>query len=213
MAQTDSLDKVIGTYFACVAAEPFDWKGKTYEPKALRVSPSIFRGFTCPEGCGGCCPRFSLDYLPFEIHPSSLHLEQRFVTFNGKAYAVWSDKQTDHDNHHCRNLNMDDGRCRVHGAQPFSCDFELIRFLEFNDPEHPNYITQKLFGRGWQMLRVDGERGALCEMTPITYETQKETFRKLKRLEEWTGYFGLKTKLPEIIEWVRKGPHKEPLIV
>ena len=213
MAQTDSLDKIIGTYFACVTDEPFEYKGKHYKPKPLKISPLIFRGFTCPPGCGGCCPRFSLDYLPEELIPVELELVTRKVEFNGETFIILSDLQQDHRNHHCRNLNMDTGRCGIHGRQPFSCDFELMRFIEFQDVDHPNYITQKLFGRGWQMLRVDGERGALCEMTDPTYETINEVLRKLLRLQQWTDNFGLQTKIPEIIDYVETGPHRDSALV
>ena len=213
MAQTDSLDKIIGTYFACVTIMPFTYKDKVYKPRTLRVSPHIFRGFTCPAGCGGCCPRFSLDYLPEELKPDSLPTSGREVLVNDKPFVIYSDLQKDHNNHHCKNLNMDNGRCGIHGRQPFSCDFELIRFIEFQDVDHPNYVTQKLFGRGWQMLRVDGERGALCEMTPVDYHTINEAIRKFKRLKQWTDYFEIKTKIPVIIKWLEDGPHTEPLLV
>lgn len=220
MAMVDSVDKIVSIYVACVASEPFEYKGKVYNPKPLQVSPLIFRGFTCPAGCGGCCPRFSLDYLPYEPLPEGVNLEPRTVTMttNGGVHEIQilSDKQDDHKNHHCRNLNMDDGRCGIHGRQPFSCDFELIRFLEFAPTEvrdARSVVTQKLFGRGWAMLRVDGERGALCEMTPADAHTQAETLRKLRRLQEWSAHFGIRTKLGTIMEWVASGPHNEPLIV
>lgn len=214
MAMVDSVDKVLSIYMACITAEPFEYKGKVYRPKPLQVSPLIFRGFTCPPGCGGCCPRFSLDYLPYEALPDGVELAPRTVTVNGKAVMVLSDRQDDHRNHHCRNLNMDDGRCGIHGRQPFSCDFELIRFIEYAPTpkrEARAVVTQKLFGRGWAMLRVDGERGALCEMTEADDATKAETLRKLRRLQEWSRHFGIHTKLALVMEWVATGPHSEPL--
>lgn len=209
MPMRDSLDKVITVYFACVTAETFSYKGKTYGPRPLRVSPGIFRGFTCPPGCAGCCPRFSLDYLPEEKWPGLGVVEARNVDFNGRRVLVFSDLQADHNGYHCRHVK-EDGRCAVHGRQPFSCDFELLRFIEFQDQTRPNFLNQKLFGRGWAMRRVDGERGARCEMTEPTDETVREVVRKLLRLQQWAINFGLRTKLPAIIDWVATGPHKDP---
>lgn len=214
MAERDTLDKVIGTYFAMVCAEPFTFRGKTYTPKALRVSPLLFRGFKCPAGCAGCCPKFSLDYLPTERRPGfDLGHVVREVEFNGYSVKIISDMQNDHNNHHCRNVNMDDGRCGIHGLQPFSCDFKVIRFIEMSDPDKPHNLTAKLFGRGWAMLRVDGERGALCEMTDADEESTRDALRKLKRLREWCEHFGLKHRLVPIIEWVASGPHDKPLLI
>lgn len=202
MAHTDSIDKIVSSYFAAITRKSFCYKGKNYEPKDLIVSPLLFRGFTCPENCGGCCPRFSLDYLPDETQPYGL--EERIVEFDGKQIPIYSDEQTDHQDHHCRNLRRDDGRCGIHGKQPFSCDFELIRCIHFDDK---TVLTQKLFGRGWAFLRTDGERGARCEMTPVSKETVAEVIRKLKRLKQWAEHFKLIHCLDTVIEWAELGPH------
>jgi Fe-S-cluster containining protein len=112
--------------------------------------------------------------------------------------------QDDHDGIKCKNLNLQDGRCGIYTHRPFSCDFELIRFLVSVNPEkRKNQMTQKLFGRGWNMLRVDGERGALCEMTPPDIKSVSEVKRKLNRLKMWTDYFGVvDTKIPKVLEWI-----------
>jgi hypothetical protein len=220
MAQRDSLDKVIGTYFACVTAKPFTYKGRVYTPKVLRVSPMIFRGFTCPAGCAGCCPRFSLDYLPDEETPPNYdrsRLVAREIKIDDRKVLVYSDMQHDHDDYHCRNVIRDEGelrgRCGVHGHQPFSCDFELIRFLEFAADDKPNHLTQKLFGRGWAMRRFDGKRGALCTMTPADAETTRDVVRRLRRLRQWCEHFGIDHKVDSIIEWAEWGPREDPLII
>jgi Fe-S-cluster containining protein len=216
MTMRDSLDNIIGVYFACVASEPFTYKGKTYEPKPLRVSPLILRGYTCPPMCAGCCPRFSLDYLPQDMEPwpKRLKLQPRFIKINDFEMPIYSDLQLENKDWHCKNVNKSDGRCMVHGRHPFSCDFELIRFLEFHDPDHPNALTQKLFGRGWALLRVDGERGARCDMLPVTDYTKSEVVRKLRRLQMWCDYFAVKNKVDAIVDWVRyDGVLKDPLVV
>ena len=211
MAHVDSMDKVIETYFAAVTRETFTYKGKTYEPKPLQIRPHIFRGFTCPAKCGACCPRFSLDYLPEEKKPYDA-LTKRTVELNGKQYRILSDMQKDHEEHYCRNLDLQTGRCGIHGVHPFSCDFELIRFMiSRKDPDAPNRLTQKLYGRKWAMMKVDGTLGTLCAMTPPDADTTSEVVRKLKRLKQWVEHFGLKHCIDEIIAWAETGPHDEPL--
>lgn len=201
MPFVDSIDKIVTSYFRSVTKVSFTYKGKSYGPTPLIVSPLILRGFTCPERCGGCCPRFSLDYLPSENRPASITTE-RSIEFNGKGITVYSDRQSDHKDHFCRNLNKSNGRCQVYQERPFSCDFELIRFFI---SEEKIRLSQQLFGRGWSFLRVDNERGALCTMTPPTDATIRETIRKLNRLERWASHFGITTKVPEIIDWIFSG--------
>lgn len=124
---------------------------------------------------------------------------------------IYSDMQQ-HNDHHCRNLNYENGRCKIYEVRPFSCDFELLRFA-ISIGERANQLTTRLYGRGWQFLRVDDQRGALCELTSPTEETKLDAVRKLKRLQEWSNHLGIKTKLDTIIKWVESGPHKEALIL
>jgi Fe-S-cluster containining protein len=216
MAQNDTIDKIVATYFACVTAEPFEYKGERYEPKRLTVSPFLFQGFTCPAMCGGCCQKFTLDYLPIETLPDmTLMQEGRFVErdvmFNGRAIPILSDVQADNYGTRCRNMSKEDGRCGIHGKHPFSCDFELIRFIKYSSRYDPNRLQSRLYGRGWSMYRVDGGRGALCEAIPANPETCADVVRKLKRLREWCVWFNLAHKMDEIIAWAETGPHSSPL--
>lgn len=219
MPKRDSVDKIVQSYFACVAAESFTYGGERFEPRRLRVSPYVFRGFTCPASCAACCSRFSLDYLPKHLEAHPYKLTKRIVEFDGREIPIFSDTQEDHDDHHCRNVK-DNGRCGIHGVHPFSCDFELMRFMRFETAETPtvgfaglgtasdgaNVLTQKLYGRSHAMLRVDGEtRGAMCTMTPPDADSVKEVVRKLKRLKTWCEHFGLKHKVDMIIEWADCG--------
>jgi len=206
MPLLDSVDKIVSVYLAAVCKEEFTYRNIRYGPRPLSVSPLLFRGFTCPPRCGGCCPRFSLDYLPAEEHPYPL--TRRSVSVNGREVEFWSDLQRDHSDYHCRNLDPATGRCGIYERRPFSCDFELIRFIH---RQQDAILTQKLFGRGWAMLRVDGERRALCEMTPATAWTTSEVVRKLGRLRLWADHLGVVTWLDEIIAWVETGPHDSPL--
>lgn len=208
MASVNSVDKIVERYFATVTRVPFTYKKVTHKPKPLQVSPLLKRGYTCPADCGGCCSRFSLDYLPSgEAKPKGL--TEKLVQFNGRSVRLLSDPQSDHEDHYCRHLDKSNGRCKIHGKHPFTCDFELIRTLTFLESA-PNVLTAKLYGRGWNMLRIDGKRGARCEMTPATAETIVDVIRKLGRLREWTTHFGLSdndTWIPEVVTLLEYHPN------
>lgn len=209
---SDTVDKVVQTYFACVTRVPFTYKGQQYTPKPLRVSSMIFRGYTCPPQCGGCCKKFTLDYIPSEQLPDAMARTSREIDFNGRPVLIESDFQNENTADFCKHLRRDDGRCGIHGVHPFSCDFELIRFLT-SESQGRNQLTQKLFGRGWSYARVDGGKGALCSMTDITKESVADVARKIRRLKEWADHFGLDTVLPALISWVETGPHPDPLFL
>ncbi len=202
----DSVDKIVGTYFHGVTKESFTYKKREYKPFPTTISPGIARGYTCPANCGGCCFKFSLDYLPSEEFPYDLR--PRDIEFSNNLVRIYSDIQETIAGSRCGNLNLSDGRCNIHGTHPFTCDFELIRF---SIGKQDVKINQRLYGRGWSYPRVDGGRGALCEMLPPSKEASLDAARRLRRLKDWTDHFGLDTNLPEIIDWVQSGPHLWPL--
>jgi len=206
----NSLDKVVFSYLAAVTKCDFKYSEKTVIAKPLIVSPLIFRGFRCPENCGGCCPRFSLEYLPSELRPERKEFVDYKVQVDEKDFIMYHDPQDDHLDHHCRYLNKITGRCDIYSRRPFHCDFELLRVYT---GKRSNRLTTQMFGRGWQFLRIDNLRGALCKITQSTSESQNEVVRKLKRLKEWSDHFQLDTWLPEIISWVVSGPHTKSLLL
>lgn len=185
MALSDSTDKIIGYI-------------KATQNDELILSPLFFRDYTCPSGCGGCCPKFSLDYFEGErwelfkkTYPQHLHLfEERKV---GKA-TVYSYMQKDNPDSKCKFLRKEDGRCNIHKANPFSCEFELNKFLV---RENKTYLINKLFGRGWNMMRVDGLRGALCEMKPFNLEKYLRDVELLQELNDIANQMGFKVSLLE----------------
>lgn len=198
----DSIDKIITTYFRGVTKESFDYRGKVFDPHPLMIRPSLLAPIHCVPDCGGCCPRFSLDYLPDEAHPKDVN--PRTVFFNGGEYEVFSIRQDEHKDHHCKFLAKDDhGKCKIHPTRPFSCDFELIRFFMSSTVAKPNVIRQAPYGRGWNLLRIDGARGAMCVPGHRTKESIVETIRKLERLEDWCNYFGLENRCSDIIKWAK----------
>jgi hypothetical protein len=184
----DTIHKIVLGYFAPLATRPFTYAGHTVNPEPLTTSDQLLRGFTCPAGCGGCCPTFTLDYLPDEPHPYPL--TERTVDFDGHEVTLFSDVQADNRGPRCHNLLPDDGRCGIHGKQPFACDFELIRFTHL-DKGRGWVVGERLFSRGWHMKRTDGGQGAKCTITPATVERALDVARRLDRLTAWADYFGL----------------------
>ena len=101
MAYVDTIDKIVGSYFAPVTREKFAFLkrgGKTiiYHPRPLQVRQGFGRGYVCPTGCGGCCYKFSLDYLPEPKEKHPYQLTPRTRTLNGKAVTIYSDTQQSH---------------------------------------------------------------------------------------------------------------------
>lgn len=212
MSYRDSIDKIVFSYFASITTRPFTYKGNTYHPRQLRVSPGLFREMHCPPMCGGCCQNFTLDYLPFEHHPYKL--QPRTIQFDGKNVLIYSDLQEDNPSHWCKHLQWEDGRCAIHyQGKPFTADFELIKFLVSKKPDGRNQLTQKVFGRGWSYKRVDGGQGQLCYMTEPTAESTRDAVRRMKRLKVWAEYFGVHHCLDELIAWMETGPHDRPLLL
>jgi len=211
MLQSDSVDKIVMRYFAAVTNRPFTYKERTYHPVSLKVSPLLLRDYTCPPGCGGCCFRFTLDYLPSEDRPKSA--KRRWVRIDRREVEIWTDAQEDNETNRCQKL-LPDGRCGIYPVRPFSCDFELVRVLQpvQSTSTRDAILTQKLFGRGWSYQRVDGGKGALCEMKPVTDHSTQEVIRKLTRLKEWADHFGLETRIPDILTVIRRGSLTRPIV-
>jgi len=201
----DSIDKIVTSYFHAVTKDTFTYKGKEYQPKPLCIGSNLLRGFTCPSDCGGCCPRFSLDYLPEERHPYKL--EERIILFNNKEVTVFSNTQSGVEKK-CGELDPK-GRCGIHGKHPFSCDFELIRMSHHKNKTH---CSTRLFGRGWNMMRVDGERGALCTITPISQDSIADCYRKISRLKQWVKHFGVNSWCDEILNWIENTKGRTPIV-
>jgi len=174
----------------------------------VQLSKNFFRDYSCPPKCGGCCPRFSLDYFEGsqrwedfkKQYPDQVkHFTRREVD----GVAIWSDLQKDHDDYHCKHLNKEDGRCGIHKANPFSCEFELNKFITFKEKKK-SILINKLFGRGWNLKRIDGERGALCEMLPYKHEKTVRDVELLEELEWISDRFGVVTKLTPITKFIRE---------
>ena len=207
MAQYDTVDKIVGSYFTSMSVQPFTYKGKTHASRRLVVSPLLFRGLICPEGCGACCPSFTLDYLPDEAPFDRVaNLQPIDIEFNGHTVPLFR-FYNDPKAKFCAYLNHDNARCTIHEVNPLSCSFEILRFLV--SEEQARFLT-RYFGRGWNMLRVDGERGAKCGLAEYDDKIRSGISSQLKRLRTWMVHFGLHPRrCDELLEWVRTGPHEE----
>ncbi len=185
MAQRDSLNK-IDDYIKAVNNEQ------------LILSPMFFRDYSCPSHCGGCCPKFSLDYFEGErwekFKETYPHLVHKFKKRIVNGATVYTNYQTENPDSKCEFLNKEDGRCGIHVSNPFSCEFELNKFLVKKDK---TYLMNKLFGRGWAMMRIDGERGALCEMKDFNLKKYLRDVELLQELLDIVSKFNKKAPLLE----------------
>lgn len=208
MRFNDTVDKIVTGYLGPLCRRPFDYKGKIFKPKQVYVSPLIFRGYICFKNCGACCGAFSLDYLPREAKRTEL--EKRTVRIGARSVELFSDRQGNSGDRWCKHLDRDQGVCSIYKERPFACDFELIRVL---NEANRAIVTQKLYGRYWAMARLDGERGALCEMTTPTEHSRAEVVRKLNRLQEWSDHLGVATCVADILFWAVNAPGNAPLVL
>jgi len=209
----DSVDKVVNVYFAAFATEPFTYKGELFNPKPLFVSTSFFHSFNCFANCGGCCQQFTLDFIPGETMPTDEKAQQfhnRQIEFNGRPFTIIT--KDEHDpNHHivnvpsqkrCDFMRLTDGRCDIHMKHPLTCDFAGLMVWHRSDF---TWCGVRPFGRRWAMMKLDGIRGGDCTITKTpTDANREENIRRLERLKEWTDFFGIKTHIPNVIDWAKQ---------
>lgn len=192
----DSVNKIMGYLKASQISE-------------VVLSPMFFRDYTCPEKCGACCPRFSLDYWGKRWEKFNSTYPELVEFFKMRKIGndeVFSDFQNENKSHFCKYLNMEPGRCKIHEVNPFSCEFELIKFYIVKGQ---GLLTKKQFGRKWMMLRVDEERGTLCDMLPFNINRLERDIELLEELEEFEKLVCKKQgKLPWIIGYLRGNLHK-----
>ena len=207
---SDSIDKIVKVYFRAVTAEHFAYKGRIYPPTPLKFNKNLLQSYTYPERCAGCCNiSFTLDYLPTEdtvirTFPRDVQVNGNFIPIRTRyphAYAT-----------RCEYITPELGRCEIHGFHPFTCDFELIRF-SIGEKRSVNHVSTRLFGRGWNMLTVTGERGAKCKIGPVTIRSIKDVRRKFLRLEEWAQHFKIKTKISKIVKWIDEGDYRKTMVI
>lgn len=198
--RVSTIYKIASAYFKAFALENFALDGETIKvPSETVISPLLWRGYTCPAMCGGCCFKFSLLWIPSESTPdNNTFYPEKHYSFNGKRIKFYEDDQLDNPNKMCKHLQKEDGRCGIHGKHPFACDFELIKILHKKNDK--TWVGTKLFGRGHAYKAVDGVKGAKCTITPVDDQSINDVLRKLGRLKQWMDYCGIENSLAQVIE-------------
>lgn len=168
------------------------------------LSRLFFRDYTCPSGCGGCCQKFSLDYFEGErwelFKKTYPHLVSSFEKRTVQGATVFTDWQKENESHYCKHLDLSNGRCKIHDASPFTCEFELIKFL--GSEKSGTRLIKRLYGRGWNLTRVDGQKGALCEMIPFNPSKIERDLHLLRELSGYARRIGIRTKLPLVCNFI-----------
>lgn len=202
--KNDSFEKVLG-YLAAVSEVPLTTPKRTFEVKPLIVSPFTWRSYSCPAGCGACCFNFSLDYIPGEPMPD--RVQPRQVTVNGRSFEILTDGQEDNATSRCRYVSLVDGRCGNYPTRPLSCRIPLIQFLH---REQHYILISKLYGRGWNMKRIDDQKGAQCSMLGWSEDTRNELRREFTSLKGWAEYFQIPHRVDSLLELLETAPHTRP---
>lgn len=177
------------------------------------LSTGFFRQYTCPSNCGSCCHKITLAYSDKsdrwerfkELYPQ--HID-KFKLESIQGVDFWVDNQSDHKDRFCRHLDLSTGRCNVHDAVPFPCEFVLSKFID-NKSRNRSLLTTTNYGRGWSFLRVDRvSRGAMCEIIEFSFDKLLRDLDLLYELYDYAREFQIKTKLPYIILYLEKNLEK-----
>lgn len=233
-----SLDRTMERFFGALAKEPFTYNGKQFVPKGIAVSAhTIRRSFNCLPNCGACCwSKLDLYWGPFEQIPAEAlpYVEEAFFEVNGQKFSyMHDDKQTDitRQSGKCKHMNLETGRCSIHpkaigtdrGVYPSVCSTFPFKISMYSAENRPNRLLSGHISRPWLSTQIDGTKGVKCFYTDEWPEDVKaEQIWSLERLVQWADYCGIKTWLPEIIEWIKQDmpgealllePHKIPEIV
>lgn len=213
----NSLEKTF-EQLSTVAKVPLVTPFKTFYPpeKGLRLSPLFWRHYGCHLNCAGCCRAFTLNWLPDEWNKTVReypHVKEMgtLETFsvNGVEANLVTIYQTDplvlHDRLFCTFINPENGACGIHRESPFSCKIEMVKFERAKGTGH---ILKTKFGRGWAMMKVHGEKGAICTIDEyavdyLAPEAEDQLFRSdipaLKKMLSWAEHWEIPTYLPELL--------------
>jgi Fe-S-cluster containining protein len=176
----DSLDKL------------FHYLNNIKKAETVTISDKLHRDFSCPEGCGGCCFKVTLDYIEGSERWKKFKklYPERVKDFHKRVVnevEIWSDFQDEHTGNYCKLLDKN-GRCAIHEASPFLCAFEPIRIIYNKGTKKTNILVKKA-GRGWQYKCVDGKIGAKCEILE-TKNSVPNHYKLLRELKETGKKFG-----------------------
>lgn len=198
MPKADSFDKIAESYFTVLSRTDFYFKDEWVESRPVLVSPKILRQDKCVSGCGACCRAYTQDWLPEEKYPDDAFV--RTISMNDKKYEIVSSIPFK-GAFWCKYLDGVTGKCNIYPIRPLTCEFELLRASVAEAGQ--NYLTTRLYGRGWALTRIDGAKGALCKIQSATSESVQNTIHRLLRLQKWMDYFELdSSRIDDILEWI-----------
>ena len=206
MQNPNSLDRIV-SYFKACCTSPFMYRGKEIQPyKQLKINQLALRSYDCPEECGACCMRCSLVWFtPPENLP---HIEKTRIQIGHAFRDVWIDYQMDHNSHFCRYLDPVSGRCTIYEERPFACQLELFKFMHYVS-RGTAYARVTLPGRGWNLTKVDGERGALCTINKHDPAQTKDIIQLLHQLAKFMQMFGIANDIEQMTNFLKKGEVQE----
>lgn len=206
----DSIEKIVYN-LAKVSTEPVYYlrsrqhKTRLFAPQvdAVKVSPTMFRKFTCAANCNACCQKFTLDYIPDEF-PDVPHKEgyvERSIWINGKEKAMHTNDQK--DNPICdflRVLKPGGGLgCAEWPMSPLSCaSAPQVQFIQMNPGI--TYVLNKPFGRAWAM-----DPTPQCEFEDVENFDDMgldNTLELIARFKAWADYLEIPTCLGLVYDFV-----------
>jgi Fe-S-cluster containining protein len=159
----------------------------------LHFSPLFLRTLKCNKFCGGCCPKFSLDYIKdsqrwrnfVEQYPEKVQFFEERKCDNA-VYMSYT--QVDNTGYYCNFLDKQNGLCTIHTSNPFHCEFEIIKLRGQNEFDIPNdrlvQVSKKPFSEADTFKCVDGTIGAKCEIEGFNKSTFLRDIEMLKELQE-----------------------------
>lgn len=133
--------------------------------EVCKMSLSVFRSFDCLENCGACCMNhITLDYTEgprlerFKKNfPEEFKKFEKVVVHGQEIYRYVSEKT---DTKYCDYLDTSNGRCKLHGSHPLSCDTLPLKIVLKKGKEA--LVSKQAFGRSWQYTQIDGTKGVKC---------------------------------------------------
>lgn len=205
----DSVEKLVHQLNLCTLGGPVRYGKKNVGAQTDQVSiaPSLFRKFTCVEGCSACCcVRITLDFLPSEIvrHVPAVAdtFNQREIAIDDRVYTVYTNDQTKTDRCDFLTKPRGDGfGCAMYGegpGMPLSCiSAPQLQFIQVR-PGH-TYVMKKPFGRAWAMAETPQ-----CEFDNVPLEEMdlETNVNTLHRYEEWAAHFGMDTVIPKVSAFI-----------
>lgn len=208
MTDPDSFDRIV-SYFHALARDPFTYKGTTFEPyQRLALSEKCFRSYTCPEGCGACCMRCS---LVWDFIPEGIPSEPQIFEVNGHKLQFHVDRQLRNTGRFCHHLTPT-GRCGVYTQRPLPCRFELFKFTHVVSKSTARAMV-RLPGRNWALTRVDGEKGAKCEIIAYDRALTQTHINDLGIIMRWMDSFNIRHDGRALMNYLISGPHHKSLVI